>query len=221
MRQIRAHTAEIAPVKSKDASAFYRLSEAERVALTERAIAGKGAVAERWFKPIEAAVPKIWEARAALAANWLRDEAGVADMGCGAMTLERALEPGQQYFPVDLTQRDQRTVVVDFNSAPPPAIAGASAAACLGVLEYLHEPQAFLVGLAAGYGRAVVSYAVARDIAGRRAHGWVNDLTQDDIAAVFKASGWRIVECAEVARDHLLWRLAAAEPPTAGEGAAI
>jgi hypothetical protein len=115
--------------------------------------------ADRWsgLTWIEA---RTWRKRSKSAAQKLVGQSGVADMGCGWMTLERYLSAQTKYVPVDLVARDRRTIVRDFNKEPPPAT-GMPAVACLGLLGYLHRPDLFMSALAGLHQLAVVSYKVA------------------------------------------------------------
>lgn len=189
---------------------FYERSEEDRVALTECAISRGGTLLERW-SVLAASEADGWSARSAMAAAWLSDQPGVLDLGCGLMTLERFLRPGQVYVPCDVVRRDGRTLVCDLNHEPPPE-AGVPAAACLGLLEYLHDPQAVLRSLVRTYRVCVVSYCVtdAPDPLGaRRAHAWVNDHDTQGIETLFAAAGWSVERSAMVDGLQRLWRLAA------------
>lgn len=129
-----------------------------------------------------------------MAAQALGPVSGVADMGCGWMTLERHLVPGTRYVPVDLVARDARTVICDFAVAPPPAT-GVPAAACLGLLGYLRDPGGFLRALGEGYERAVVSYKIADAtvrLADRQAIGYFHDFSSGDMERLFRATGWSV-----------------------------
>ncbi len=90
-------------------------------------------VAEKW-----AGLQTKWDKRTQLAAAWLQDDTIVADIGCGLMALEACLPSGTTYVPIDVVARDRRTIVVDLNRDPLPAVQ-CSAAVMLGVLEYIDD----------------------------------------------------------------------------------
>ena len=189
------------------ALSFYDRSEDERTTITLSTINEGRTLFERWTA-LTTSEAASWNLRAVAAAKWLDDEAGVADLGCGTMHLERYLRPDQIYIPVDVVARDSRTIVCDFNrEALPPT---PFAAACLGLIEYLHKPQEFLSILSAQYKVAVVSYCVT-DAPGafqnRRAHGWVNDFNTAGCEAVFRESGWAILDRRWIDDLQLIWRL--------------
>jgi hypothetical protein len=97
-----------------------------------------------------------WDGRARLAAEWLQAETGVADIGCGLMTLEPFLPAATTYVPMDLVRRDGRTLVVDLARDRIPEVA-CSAAVMLGVLEYLDD-IGFVLRQLPRFPKAVISY---------------------------------------------------------------
>jgi hypothetical protein len=189
-------------------SSFYDLDIEDRIALTEDAIENKATMMCRW-ENLYSERASGWDRRAAIAAGLLADCPSVADMGCGHMSLERYLAPTTSYLPVDVVRRDERTIIVDFNHAPPPLLA-AHAAACLGLLEYLHDVEGFLGNLHAGYQILVLSYNPVRDhnlLKQRRAHAWVNDHSVDQMEALFEASNWTAAEAVSLDGHQMLWKL--------------
>jgi len=187
---------------------FFDLDIEDRIALTEDAIEQKATVMCRW-ENLYSDRASGWNHRAAIAAGMLMDCQSVADMGCGHMTLERYLAPATRYLPVDVVRRDERTNVVDFNHAPPPLLA-THAAACLGLLEYLHDVEGFLGKLHTGYPVVVLSYNLANGhilLKQRRAHAWVNDYSVDQMAALFEATGWEATEALSLDGHQMLWKL--------------
>jgi hypothetical protein len=177
-----------------------------------------GAALRRWvwqlhWRRLPRRKTETWSDRAAFAAERLRGVDGVADMGCGWMTLERYLEPGTLYRPVDLVARDDRTIVCDFDREPPPAT-GVSAAACLGLLGYLEDPARFMAGLARHYRRAFVTYKAA-DLPqnARRPAGYRTALTTAQLEAMFAATGWEIEDRHGGVREgQMMWSLLARRP---------
>lgn len=190
-------------------TSFYERPETERIALTERAIVEQRTLHERWTA-LAAPEAAGWNARAALAAEWLGGSGSVLDLGCGTMSLETYLADGVRYYPSDVVARDGRTLVCDYNLQPPPVI-DADAAVCLGLLEYLHQPLDFMRALAAHYPLCIVDYCTVdapKPLVPRRAHGWVNDFTHAGIERIFTAAGWRITASLMADDFQFLWRLA-------------
>jgi tetratricopeptide (TPR) repeat protein len=191
---------------------FYELSEQARIALTEQAISTKATLASRWaaLAPPEA---DGWSQRAAGAAQLLAPYSSVADIGCGVMTLERHLGEGVRYVPVDVVRRDDRTRVCDLNAQPLPQL-DAEAAACLGLLEYLFDPEGFLRNLRGQCRACVVSYnpvdANHAAISQRRAHGWVNDFSASQLEVLFAVAGWKVDSVQKMDDGQSLWRLTSA-----------
>ncbi len=188
---------------------FYELDESVRIALTNSRMAERGTVLERW-KFLTATEASGWTARLELAASFLGEYKSVADLGCGTMQLEKKLRPDTAYLPVDVTDRDGRTVVVDFNEASLPPAVTAESAALLGILEYIHDVAALLTQCRERFQTMAVTYNcadVARPITERRMHAWVNDLTKDAIEATFFTSNWRIANRIELGNSQFMWKL--------------
>ncbi len=187
---------------------FYDLDEQKRIALTQQAIQERRTLLERWGS-LMTPESEGWSERAALAADFLKNQSGVADMGCGTMTLEKYLTPGVGYYPVDVVRRDHRTLVCDFNAELPPPT-DATAVACLGLLEYLFDPLAFLRETAARYQVGVVSYCpvdAEEPLEPRRSHAWVNDYTIADLEELFEKANWKITRRERIQKSQMIWRL--------------
>jgi len=188
--------------------AFYELSLEERIALTMRAMRERNTLMLRWQAQQTGRCDE-WDARAAIAGALLGGHDAVADLGCWDMSLERHLAPGTRYIPVDVAARDERTIVCDFNTSAPPAT-GASAAACLGVFEYLHDVPGFLRALAAQYRTLVATYNCLKPgepLGYRRSHAWVNDYTLAEIDGIFEPAGWSVSNVETVDANQTIWRL--------------
>ena len=140
---------------------FYERSLDERLALTETAIREKRTLIERWEALEENPESQHWSVRAVMAADYLRDQPSVADFGCGSMNLANHLQQNQCYIPVDVVARDHRTLVCDLNKHQPPETR-ATAAAFLGIVEYLYDPLSVLQFASRQYQVSVVSYCIAR-----------------------------------------------------------
>jgi polysaccharide pyruvyl transferase WcaK-like protein len=190
-------TVTVRTAEAATADAFSRLSPEERRALTLRSVEQRTPLLMRWQHTSESW--KEWSKRAALAADWLRDARTVADLGCGGMTLERYLAPWQQYVPVDVVARDERTIVLDLNRDELARV-DAEACAMLGVMEYLFDVPAVLVKLRGAFTRSIVSYNVRADgdTDRRLENGWVNHFGYDELCRAFRESGLT------VARERLV-----------------
>jgi len=114
------------------------MSETER---RKQVIEARQTDVARWSDPKQ--LESSWEARSVLAADLIRAGTRVLDIGCGAMKLERYLPFGCAYQPSDVVARDERTIVADLNTQPPPdaAVENADLVVMLGVWEYLYKPD--------------------------------------------------------------------------------
>lgn len=149
---------------------------------------------ERWSNP--AALEAAWEARSVVAAQFIPAGTRVLDIGCGAMTLERHLPQGCVYQPCDVVARDARTLVCDLNQGPLPdaALTACDRVTLLGVVEYLNDPAACLSQAARAGKSVLMSYCAADWTAelDRRALGWVNDFTLEQLATLVRRCGFSI-----------------------------
>jgi hypothetical protein len=168
----------------------------------------------RWSDP--ANLDPGWDRRARIAADFIPAGAAVLDLGCGAMTLERFLPPGCQYLPCDLVPRDPRTIVRDFNRDEFPEATPAHFAAVLGVLEYIHDWKAFLRRLRGLEIPCVATYCPTDFGANldRRALGWVNHLSLEDLASGIAEAGFSIRSSLRIDGLQVLLRLHP-DPPAA------
>ena len=187
---------------------FYERSLEERLALTETVIREKRTLVERWIA-LDNTESSRWNRRAAIAATYLRGQPAVADIGCGTMILRAHLQSDQNYFPLDDIPRNSFTVVCDLNNVMPPET-GATAAAMLGVIEYLHDPASVLLHLSKQYMVLVVSYCFTDGPgapANRREHGWVNDHSNREIVELFRNTGWSVMDQTVVNGWEYIWQL--------------
>ena len=203
--EVRVEARESAATPS-DTEAFYALSAADRRGLTLASIERRAPLLMRWGRTY--AGWDEWSDRAALAADWLSTARSVADLGCGAMTLERYLAPQQKYVPVDLVARDERTVVVDLEKDDLAQI-GTEACALLGVLEYTFDVPVLLAKLQSAFSHVVASYNVADSdgIDSRLEHGWVNQYDAGQLRALFSEAGFLILRERAVDDSQVLFDL--------------
>lgn len=182
-----------------------------------RAVATAGGTDRaRWSDPAQ--LEAAWDARARYAAQAIPDGARVLDLGCGAMALEGFLPPRCAYIPCDLTSRDARTVVCDFNAGEFPAAVACDVSVALGVLEYLVDVPAFLGQLRALGKPAVISYNFAGEgPADRRALGWLNDYARPEFQRLLVAAGFSRAVARELGGGQLLLRLEPVAPPRRAE----
>lgn len=89
----------------------------------------------QWIHP-------VWDRRAQMVAALLPADARVLDLGCGAMLVERYLAPTAAYVPCDVDERDERTIVCDFDKKEYPEDVGETHVVCLGVMPYLQQQLA-------------------------------------------------------------------------------
>ena len=161
---------------------------------------------ERWTD--ERQLEQAWESRARFAADYVPAGAAVLDLGCGKMAFEKFLPPACRYIPCDLARRDERTIVCDFNAGayPDEQAAQADLVSFLGVMEYIFDPLAFLSHVRQWRRPVLMSYCTMegiRDREQRRALGWVNDLSYNELIDLFGRAGFAVQRADRV--DGVQW----------------
>jgi SAM-dependent methyltransferase len=147
-----------------------------------------------------------WEERAEEAVELLRTFQGrnqgtetlrVADLGCGNERLRRILGDRLQqpfdYVGYDLYPQSRQVSRLDVEQETLPG--PFDVVFCLGLLEYLANPELFARRLRKVCRIAIVSYALADaaegpSLSGRRALGWRTDYTKAGVAQIFETSGF-------------------------------
>jgi SAM-dependent methyltransferase len=155
-----------------------------------------------------------WDERAEKAVELLRtfqgrnqeaDTLRVADLGCGNERLRRILgdrlERPFDYVGYDLYPQSEQVVRLDVEQETLPS--AFDVVFCLGLLEYLANPELFAWRLRNVCRIAIVSYALADAAEGpslseRRKLGWRTDYTKADVAQIFETSGFVGEEFEEV-----------------------
>ena len=171
----------------------------DRVQATERLIREGGTDTARWAQLDSLATQ--WDARAAMAAEWIEPGSSVLDVGAGAMALGSLLKPGCTYQAADVVERRPGCFVADLNRGefPPGRYDWIT---FLGVLEYVHDVDRALVRAREAAPRMIVTYCtqVGADAVYRRGMGWVNDFSAAQFTAALERCGWRVEQSREVKR---------------------
>lgn len=131
-------------------------------------------------------------------AEWIPDDvASVADYGEGKLSLKKFLAPNIQYYPIDYIRRSPKTIICDFNNGDFPKIK-ADVSVCTATLVFITAAHSLLKHLCQNSSNMVILSYVTLDvfpnIDGRRASGYVNDFTQDDIIDFFLTYGFILKE---------------------------
>jgi hypothetical protein len=171
----------------------------DRISQTKRLIETKGTDTDRWAKLENLATQ--WDARAAMAAEFVVPGKRVLDVGAGAMALGRALPESCHYTPADVVARSPECQVVDLNRGDFPS-GNFDYVTFLGVLEYVHDVPAALRHALQAAPSMIVTYCsvVAEDEQRRRGMGWVNDFEVDAFEAILREAGWTLAQRKEVKR---------------------
>jgi FkbM family methyltransferase len=185
----------------------WKPTEDEQVAETEAVIAVRGALVDRWAVPEQGQAAAL---RASAAADELPLATSVVDLGAGAMLLRERLDPGCRYLPVDLFRFAPDMVLMDLERAPLATLGRFDAAAVLSVLEYLHDPQRLLAGIAEIADQLVLTYPLAGaadPVLARRRRGLVNDLDEAGLTGLVGRTGWQLARRRPLADGATLFLL--------------
>lgn len=167
----------------------------------------------RWIR--NATEIPSWDERNLLIARFIPAHSAILDLGAGAQTIRQYAPSPCQYVPCDIVQSTPDCIVCDFNRGIyPPADRAYDITICSGVLEYLREPFDFLVRIKAYSRTFILTYQPKglgnSDKMERLSHGFVNDLTMNELESLFQQAGYRF-KCVESWRAQLIYRLERAE----------
>lgn len=165
-----------------------------------------GADYTRWATQTE--LSSEWDERTRLIAAQIKPGTSVLEFGAGRMILKQHLPEECLYTPSDLVDRGEGTLVCDLNGREIPAFPRHDVAVFSGVLEYINDLPRLVAHLAGSVNEVIASYAVLehnpRD---RRANGWVNDFTSEQLLRIFAAAGFHPEHCVRW-RNQMIYRFA-------------
>jgi len=170
----------------------------------QRLIAGGETDYERWTNGVS--LDPAWNGRAQCVARQVEAGSVVLDLGAGDMAIERFLPPECTYIPCDLTRRDSRTIVCDFNRGEFPKLETISVVTALGVLEYIYDARRFLVALAGYRAKILLTYSPTdfTPVPKRIYHGWVNSFSQKELAREAEMAGLRVKSIQQIDQRQVL-----------------
>lgn len=132
-----------------------------------------------------------WDSRTIQIARLVPEAASVIEFGAGRLVMKDHLPTGCTYTPSDLVDRGDGTIVCDLNDATLPTLQPYDVAAFSGVLEYVNDVPRLIAHLSGCVNIVLASYAVTDANKGnRRAQGWVNDYSADELIEVFAKAGF-------------------------------
>jgi hypothetical protein len=164
----------------------------------------------RWQRNAE--VQPEWDTRNQIIGKLIPAGATVLDLGAGAQTLKKYLQPGCEYQPCDLVKSSDDILLCDFNAGVYPKVTKQyDYVVASGVLEYIRSPREFLEKILTLGDVLILSYEVLqpRETSLQRlARGWVNHMTQEQLQTLFTQLGfqWELVE---VWQKQVIYRIGA------------
>lgn len=151
-----------------------------------------------------------WDERTKTIAKLVPANSRIIEFGAGRRQLERFLPAGCTYTPSDLVDRGVGTIVCDLNQRPLPGLSGVAPEVAVfgGVLEYIRDVAGLARWLAdSGVSTVITSFDPVgaglgivgryRESGRRSYYGYMNQLTEEDLAGIFKTAGF---DCA--GRQH-------------------
>ena len=121
----------------------------------------------------------------------------IMDLGCGGGRLRELLPDCMTYIPVDYKLRDgvDDIVICDFNNDEFPNI-DADVAFMAGILEYIHDPAAFISDICRHCNTVIISYNEYHfwkmTKKKRESIGWINHLSRKRFVEMFINSGFEL-----------------------------
>ena len=168
---------------------------------------------KRW-RQVSREVPH-WDERNAIIGTLVPEDVSVVDLGAGAQTLRQHLKRSCRYQPCDIIQSSEDVICCDFNSKRYPVLARKyDYVVCSGVFEYIRDPGDF-VSQIRSYGDVIIltynPYRPGASKIERLACGWLNHLTEPQIAELFTKQQlvWRVLLRKTMAKhvDEVIYEL--------------
>ena len=146
---------------------------------------------QRWRKV--SGEPPPWDHRNQIIARLIPPNSSVLDLGAGAQTLRKHLDPRCQYQPCDIIPSTPDVITCDFNAGRYPRLTRQyDFVVCSGILEYMRDPAAFIRAIG-DYGTTILlSYHPRSAEIGRLrrlGNGWVNHLRLPELETLFSDNG--------------------------------
>ncbi len=119
----------------------------------------------------------------------------VADYGEGKLNLKKYLAPATAYYPIDYIKRSQETIICDFDQDRLPDIK-ADVSVCTATLIFITHAPELLEHLCTHTLQTIILSYVTLDtfpnVTGRRASGYMNDFTQQELQAMLSKYGFKL-----------------------------
>ncbi len=136
--------------------------------------------------------------RIKMISEWVPNDAqSVADYGEGKLSLKNFINSGIKYYPIDYIRRSNETILCDFNNDKFPKLQ-TDISVCTATLIFITKADSLLNYVCKNTSRIIILSYVTIDIfpniRGRRASGYVNDFTQEDIVNICLTHGFILKE---------------------------
>ena len=151
-----------------------------------------------WRELEHATVWGMHTGRIEMIAGWIpAGVRSVADYGAGKLGLRRLLDPSIAYYPIDYVKRSEDTIICDFDQDMLPELK-TDVSVCTATLVFIAGAKELLEHICMRTSdRIILSYVLLetfRDVEGRRASGYISDLTDRDIRTMLGRHGFELRE---------------------------
>jgi len=167
-----------------------------RASFTKSIMKAKATDGWRWCRPPN--LVQGAEMRASMVMPYLLRRGTLIDVGAGTMRLFQKLPIAVKYTPLDIVRFSKKTVIADLNQNQFPR-GHWDMATLLGVLEYVHDVDCLFARLRTSVDHLYITYhgvplRLSCDHEDRRASGYVNDHSEEELVAKLVSASWEIIE---------------------------
>lgn len=135
-----------------------------------------------------------WKIRIRSMSELIENEKKIMDLGCGKMWLKDYLSDDATYYGCDYVERDDTTIVCDFNKLQFP-VNCVDLIFVSGCLEYIENVEWFIGMVSKHCSSLIISYCTVElnpDIKSRKALGWKNHLALHELLGILLANGFAL-----------------------------
>jgi hypothetical protein len=144
---------------------------------------------------------RAWPERTFMVTELIPPEASIIELGAGLCFLHHIL-PGNPYVGVDIEAWTDKIIKADFNADEFPELGPFDAIVCQGIMEYIRDPEKFLLAIHK-YGRLLIlSYyngPYCDDRKNKMKFAWLLDLLE--------RTGWVVIRTCELSLHQRVYSL--------------
>jgi hypothetical protein len=131
-----------------------------------------------------------WDKRAKLVAEFIPSFSDVIDIGGGIGGLYKYLVWPERYVSFDIEEWNDHTIKTDLNSSIWPKVKRSDFVVCIGILEYMNDPELFIT-MAKHYSNQLILTYRLRSTGGMERK---NNLSFEELENLLVGDNWKIKE---------------------------